>query len=137
MSTINEILEAYAFWDDMARKKRAEQQSLRDRKTSIKIVYSDAPGGEPESMEDYVVKIEELDQDLEEIRDERFKAYSEIMRLAFHMKSYKQFDVLYRRYIHRDSWRRICRDLNIKKRTAMDLHDRAIRELERIHETRA
>lgn len=132
MRTVSEILEAYAFWDDMARAKQREQQRLRDRKTSINIVYSDAHGGAPETMEDYVVKLEELDMDLEELREERFKAYSEIMRLAFQLKSYKQFDIIYRRYIHRDGWRRICKDLNVKKRTAMDLHDRAIMALEQI-----
>lgn len=137
MSNIGETLEAYGFWDDMARKKRREIQRLRDRKTSTQIVYSDTHGGEPETMEDYIARLEELEEDLEEIKAERFRAFSEILRLAFQLKSTKQFDVIYRRYIHRDGWRRICRDLDIKKRSAMDLHARALDELERIQTGRA
>ena len=127
-----ELLDQYAFWDDMVRRKRAELDRQRDRKTSIKIVYSPAPGGEPESMEDYMAERDLLERDMEDIKEERFRAYSEIMRLAFKLRSQKQFDIIYRRNIHRDGWRRICRDLDIKRSTATDLHARAVRALEEI-----
>ena len=135
--TVRDLLDVYAFWDDMARAKRKQIQSQRDRKTSIKIIDSETHGGAPETMADYMVKLEELGMDLEEIREERFRAYSAIMRLAFQLKSMKQFDIIYRRYIHRDTWRKICKDLNLKKRTVMDLHDRAMLALERIQEGRS
>lgn len=132
MSTAREILNTYAFWDDMARKKIREQQRLRDRKTSIKVVYSDAPGGEPEDMVDYMAKIEELDQDLKEIRAERDRALYTIMRLAFKMGSVKQVDMIYRRDIHRDGWGRICRDLGVSRTAAVRMHDRAVAAMDEL-----
>lgn len=132
MKTTKEILEEYGFWDDMARRKKREMQRMRDRKTSTSIVYSDTRGGEPETMEEYVARLAELEDDMEEIKAMRFRAFSEILRLAFRLKSQKQFDIIYRRYIHRDSWRRICRDTDVKKRSALDLHKRAVEELDRI-----
>lgn len=133
MSEVKKLLDAYAFWDDMVRKKRAELDRQRDRKTSIKIVLTDAPGGEPESLADYAAERDLLERDMEEIKEERLRAYSEIMRLAFQLKSKKQFDIIYRRNIHRDGWRRICRDLDITRSAATDLHDRAVRALEQIN----
>lgn len=132
MSTAKELLSQYAFWDDMVKKKRAELDRQRDRKTSIKIVLTDAPGGEPESMADYAAERDLLERDMEEIKEERLRAYSEIMRLAFQLQSKKQFDIIYRRNIHRDGWRRICRDLDITRSAATDLHARAVRALEEI-----
>lgn len=132
MSTAKELLRQYAFWDDMVKKKRAELDRQRDRKTSIKIVLTDAPGGEPESMADYAAERDLLERDMEEIKEERLRAYSEIMRLAFQLQSKKQFDIIYRRNIHRDGWRRICRDLDITRSAATDLHARAVRALEEI-----
>lgn len=132
MSGVTELLSQYAFWDDMVKKKRAELDRQRDRKTSIKIVLTDAPGGEPESMADYAAERDLLERDMEEIKEERLRAYSEIMRLAFQLQSKKQFDIIYRRNIHRDGWRRICRDLDITRSAATDLHARAVRALEEI-----
>jgi len=136
MSRIMELLEDYAFWDDMARAKRKQIERLRENKTSIKITYSEAPAGEPESMADYAAKKEELEEDLAEIKDRRMEAFTRIMRLGFRLKSDRQFDMLYRRNIHRDSWRRICRDLDISRSAATDLHARMIRALEQMdHES--
>lgn len=132
MSGVTELLNQYAFWDDMVKKKRAELDRQRDRKTSIKIVLTDAPGGEPESMADYAAERDLLERDMEEIKEERLRVYSEIMRLAFQLQSKKQFDIIYRRNIHRDGWRRICRDLDITRSAATDLHARAVRALEEI-----
>ena len=134
MSRVTDLLEDYAFWDDAVRKKRGELDRLHERKTSIKIVYSDAPGGEPQTMADYVAERDELEMDMEELKDKRFRTFSEIMRLAFRLESQKQFDMIYRRDIHRDGWRRICKDLDIKRSTATDLHSRAIHSLEAIDE---
>ena len=135
MSKTSEILDAYGFWDGMARKKNKEKQRLRDRKTSIKVIYTDAPGGEPEDMADYVAKIAEIDEDLEEIRAERDRALSAIIRLTLRLESAKQVDIIFRRYIHQDSWRRICRDLGISRTAAVRLHDRAVKALEDVHKS--
>lgn len=132
MSRVIDLLEDYALWDDMIRRKRKQIETLRDNKTSTKITYSDAPTGEPESLADYVAKKEELEEDLEELKHKRFVAFSQIMRLAFKLRSRKQLDIIYRRNIHRDSWRRICRDLDISRSAATDLHARAVRAMEQI-----
>ena len=131
--TVAEILEAYALWDDMVRKKQAEIDRRRSKKTSTKSIYGESRGGIPESMADYAAEMDLLDRDLDELKEERFKAYSEIMRLALQLKSQRQFDIIYRRNIHRDTWRRICWDLDIKRSTATDLHARAVRALEIIN----
>lgn len=136
MSRVTDLLEDYALWDDMIRRKRKQIDALRDNKTSTKITYSEAPPGEPESLADYVAKQGELEEDLEELKHKRFVAFSQIMRLGFQLKSNKQFDILYRRNIHRDSWRRICRDLDITRSAATDLHSRMVQALEDIdHES--
>lgn len=132
MSRVTEILEDYAFWDGMVKAKRRALDRQRDRKTSKAITYTDAPGGEPESMADYMVRREELEMDLAELKEKRFAAFSEIMKLAFRLPSKKQFDIIYRRHIHLDSWRKICRDLDCGRSTATDLYARAVRSLEDI-----
>ena len=132
MSRVTELLESYEFWDDAARAKRRELDRQRDRRTSVRLSYSDAPRGKPQTLADYMAEREELEADLEEIKERRFEVFSQIMRLLLKLKSKKQFDIIYRRHIHRDSWRRICRDLDVKRSTATDLHARAISALEKI-----
>lgn len=133
MSRVTDLIEEYAFWDDAARRARRQLDRQQDRKTSVKITYSDLPrGGDPETMEDYIAERMEMEMDLDEIKERRFRAYSKIMALAFKLTSKKQFDIIYRRDLHRDGWRRICKDLDIKRSAATDLHTRAIRALERI-----
>lgn len=132
MSRVTDLLEDYALWDIMIRAKRKQIEALRDRKTSTKIAYSETLTGEPESLADYVAKQGELEEDMEELKQKRLVAFSRIMRLGFQLQSAKQFDILYRRNIHRDSWRRICRDLDITRSAATDLHARMIRALEQI-----
>ena len=134
MSRVTELLADFAMWDDMAKQKRKELQRLRDRRTSVHVTYSEAPGGTPETMEEYIAKRSELEEDLEEIKEHRYAAFSQIMRLAFRLDSQKQIDIIYRRDIHRDSWRKICRDLDIKRSSATDLHARAVRAMEAIDE---
>lgn len=133
MSKVTELLQDYAFWDDMVRRARRELDRQHEQKTSIKISYSDMPrGGSPETMEDYIVKRSEMEMEMDEIKERRHLAFSQILRIAVQLKSTKQIDIIYRRDIHRDSWRRICRDLDIKRSAATDLHERAIRAMERI-----
>jgi len=132
MSRVTELLESYVLWDDMAKAKRRELDRMRDRRMSVRISYSGAPRGAPQTLADYMAEREELEADLEEIKIRRFEVFSQIMRLMLKLESRKQFDIIYRRYIHRDSWRRICRDLDVKRSTATDLHDRAISALEKI-----
>ena len=132
MSRVTELLESYEFWDDAARAKRRELDRQRDRRTSVRTSYSGAPRGAPQTLADYMAEREELEADLEEIKIRRFEVFSQIMRLMLKLESRKQFDIIYRRHIHRDSWRRICKDLDVKRSTATDLHARAIRALEEI-----
>lgn len=132
MSRVTELLENYEFWDDAARAKRRELDRQRDRRTSVKLSYSDAPRGKPQTLADYMAERDEMEQDLKEIKEKRFEVFSQIMRLLLKLESKKQLDIIYRRHIHRDSWRRICKDLDVKRSTATDLHARAIRALEDI-----
>ena len=133
MSKVTELLDDYTFWDDMVRKKRRELDRQRDRRTSIKITYSDTPGGgDPQTLADYMAERDELEQDLEAYKEKRFAAYSQIMRLAFKLRSRKQFDIIYRRDICRSSWSKICRDLDVTRSSAVGLHNRAIRSMEEI-----
>lgn len=135
MSKVTELLQDFAFWDDMVRQARRELDRQHERKTSIKISYSDMPrGGSPETMEDYIAKRSEMEMDLDEIKERRYLAFSRILRIALKLKSAKQLDMIYRRDIHRDSWRRICRDLDIKRSAATDLHTRAVRAMEDLYE---
>lgn len=132
MSRVTELLESYVLWDDMAKAKRRELDRMRDRRMSVRTSYSGAPRGAPQTLADYMAEREELEADLEEIKIRRFEVFSQIMRLMLKLESRKQFDIIYRRYIHRDGWRRICRDLDVKRSTATDLHARAISALEKI-----
>lgn len=137
MSRVTELLESYGSWDNAAKAKRAELDRLRDRKTSIKIVYSKTPkGGDPPTMADYAAERDLLEKDLQEIKEKRFYVFSQILALMLELESQKQFDIIYRRNICRDSWRRICRDLDITRSTATDRHSRAVRALEAIDNRR-
>lgn len=132
MSRVTELLESYEFWDDAARAKRRELDRQRDRRTSVKVSYSGEPRGKPQTLAEYMAERDEMEQDLKEIKEKRFEVFSQIMRLLLKLESKKQLDIIYRRHIHRDSWRRICKDLDVKRSTATDLHARAIRALEDI-----
>lgn len=132
MSRVTELLDSYEFWDDAAKAKRYELNRQRARRTSVKISYSDTPRGKPQTLAEYMAERDEMERDLEEIKARRFEVFSQIMHLLLKMESRKQFDIIYRRHIHRDSWQRICKDLDIKRSTATDLHTRAISALEKI-----
>ena len=130
---LNEILEAYRFWDDFVKRKKREIKRLREQETSTAVRYSEAPGGSGgHSLADYAEKLDELEGDLRELRHKREEAYDDIFRLLVRMKSSAQIDVIYRRYILLQSWPQICAGRDISKRTAMDCHDRALIILDQI-----
>ena len=83
-------------------------------------------------MADYMVKLEELEQDLREIRSHREEAYDRIFSLMVRMHSGAQIDIIYRRYILLQTWPEICRGRDISKDSAMDCHRLAIATMEKI-----
>lgn len=130
---LNEILASYKFWDDRVKRKRRQIARLRDRKTSMEISYSDMPKGSGSyTMEDYVADLEDLEEELREIRRHREEAYDDIFRLLVRMRSSAQIDVIYRRHILLQSWPQICRGRDIGKDAAMDCYERAIYNLEKL-----
>ena len=130
MTKAGRLIKAYAIWDDKVKNKRFDLDRMRERKTSIKIIYSKTPGGEPESLEDYAVKIDEAERELAYYKQKRFLAFSELMAAMQKLKTYKQFDILYRRGILRESWTKICLDLDMSRSGATALYDRAIKALD-------
>ena len=88
MSRVTELLESYVLWDDMAKAKRRELDRMRDRRMSVRISYSGAPRGAPQTLADYMAEREELEADLEEIKIRRFEVFSQIMRLMLKLTQY-------------------------------------------------
>lgn len=130
---LSEILGAYKFWDDWVKKKSRQIQRLRDAESSTAITYSDTPKGSGgHTLADYAVKLEELEEDLRELRGRRGEAYDRIFSLIVRMHSGAQIDIIYRRYILLQTWPEICRGRDISKASAMDCHRLAIANLEKI-----
>lgn len=130
---LSEILRAYKFWDDWVKRKNRQIKRLRDAEASTAISYSDMPKGSGgHTMADYMVKLEELEQDLREIRSHREEAYDRIFSLMVRMHSGAQIDIIYRRYILLQTWPEICRGRDISKDSAMDCHRLAIATMEKI-----
>lgn len=130
---LSEILGAYKFWDDWVKKKNRQIKRLRESEMSMAITYSDTPKGSGgHTMADFAVKLDELEEDLRELRRRRNEAYDRIFSLMTRMRSGAQIDIIYRRYIMLQTWPEICRGRDISKDSAMDCHRLAIATLEKI-----
>lgn len=117
------------------------QQRYRELAERRTAVYRDTPGSGrrcSSSVEEYVVKIIDLEREIDRRIGEYVDLTREIEAAIDRVSDDRYRDILRYRYINGWSWERIAREMHYELRWIYRLHGRALREIrvpdERDHE---
>lgn len=114
------------------RRIEAEISELR----AMKMYPSRNNDGMPKSrkgqndLSGYAAKLDELERELGKERHQRIKGYEEIVSQVKRLRSEKEKDVLFYRYIKELDWWEIAEKMCYTERWIFKLHDKALSHLE-------
>ena len=106
-------------------------RELAERRTAV---YRDTPGGGrrcSSSVEEYVVKIIDLEREIDRRIDEYVDLTREIETAIDRIDDDRYRDILRFRYINGWSWERIAREMHYDRRQITRLHGLALLEIEK------
>lgn len=115
-----------------AEKQKAKIRRLEEKKTSLAIVNDGLPkGSDRYTMEDYMADLENLEAGLESLQRRQMYYYRQIFEAFPRMRSSKEIDILWRRYLEAHRWAVIEREMEISHSYAMTLHRSALVSFEK------
>lgn len=110
------------------------QRRCRELAERRMAVYRDTPGGGrrcSSSVEEYVVKIIDLEREIDRCIDEYVDLTREIETAIDRIDDDRYRDILRFRYINGWSWERIAREMHYDRRQITRLHGLALLEIEK------
>lgn len=84
-------------------------------------------------LSDRVIKVIDFRRELNDDIDKYIDLKSQITKEIDKLKDSEHIDILYKRYIHNNSWRDIAEEMNYSERTIHRIHGKALREFEEIN----
>ena len=90
------------------------------------------PGGSGREgdLSDYAEKLDELMELLEQERLEAVRQYQEIYQAVKRIQDDEEREILTRRYLKRESWEAIAKEMMCSRRTAIRIHGRALKNFQ-------
>lgn len=109
----------------------AELEELRTMKMAISVNNDGMPHGSGQSdMSGYAAELDQLERNLIQERNQRFKGYREISERITKMKSENERDVLFYRYIKGLAWWEIAEKMGYSERHITRIHGEALAHLQ-------
>ena len=133
---INEyLMQAYRI-DQRINSKLEQIASLHDLATKATVTYSDMPRNPNKGkskMEDAIIKIMELEDEINHDIDRLVDLKTDITHLIKNLDSHEYQIILEQRYLCFKSWEQIAVDMGYSIQHTFRLHDAALTELERFY----
>lgn len=108
-----------------------ELEEVRDMKTSISVSGDGMPHGSSQNdLSEYASILDALERELIEERYMRINAYKGILERVKRLRSAKENDVIFYRYIKGMDWWEIAEKLGLSERWVFKLHGRGLANLE-------
>ena len=127
------LSQAYKIDDDI-NSKLEQIASLRELATKATSVISDMPGSPNRNlhkMEDAIVKLTDLEAELNEDINRLASLKVNITRMIKKVSNRQERNVLEKRYLCYESWEQISVDMNYSIQHTFRIHDQALTEIEK------
>ena len=129
------LMQAYRI-DQRINSKLEQIASLHDLATKATVTYSDMPRNPNKGkskMEDAIIKIMELEDEINHDIDRLVDLKTDITHLIKNLDSHEYQIILEQRYLCFKSWEQIAVDMGYSIQHTFRLHDAALTELERFY----
>lgn len=128
-----EYLSQARFIDNRIAAKKELKQHLYDQATKCTATWSDMPPGQPNGrsrMADYVMKMIELDEEIDKDIVKLVELKREIIRTINKIDDMEYKTVLEKRYLCYEEWEKIAEDMGYSIRQLYRLHGNALLEVD-------
>ena len=119
-----------SYQKEKRRVRRLEEQleELRQNKMSPSVTNDGMPHGtDKKDLSDYVVKVDEIEQELVAARYSRICAFQEVQRRIEAMEDEREKDLLTYRYIRGMKWEKICNEMKHSWQHIHRIHAKALK----------
>jgi len=133
--TAKEYMEQARYLDMQINSKIEQVRSLNELATRVTTVYSDmphSPNRNTSRMEETVVKIIDLESEIDRDIDALVDLKREIMRVVNSIESAEYRTILEMRYLQFKKWEQIALQMSTDLRWVYRMHGRALNEVQKI-----